>query len=188
MRTPESNKLHKMFIDRWSPRSFLSDPISEEDIRSLFEAARWAPSCFNEQPHYFVFARDKKDLELFQSVLMDTNRAWAKMAPLLVIVFSKRRFDKTGKENRWADFDAGSAFMSLVLQAHDLGLSCHGMGGFDQEKAYEVTGVNKEEFNAICVVAIGKKGSPDALPEQLRERETPSGRKPLREVFAEAIS
>jgi len=81
-----------MFIERWSPRAFLSEPVVEEDIKTIFEAARWSPSCFNEQPWRFVYAQQPEDLERFRSVLVEGNQIWANTAPLLVLVFSKKSF------------------------------------------------------------------------------------------------
>lgn len=188
MRNVEMKKVSPLFVERWSPRSFLVDPISGEDVNTLFEAARWAPSCYNEQPWLFVYAKKKDDLKRFQSVLVDVNKAWADKAPMLVIVFAKRRFAQNNSPNRWARFDAGSAFMSLTLQAQMLGLSCHAMGGFDEPKAYEVAGVDKDKYEAMCVVALGYQGPKEQLPETIQSREAPSDRKPLAKVFREVGS
>lgn len=185
MRKKTYPKLNDIFIDRWSPRAFKSDPIDEEDLYTMFEAARWSPSCFNEQPWYFVYARTADDLKRFQSILTDSNRVWAVRAPLLLIVFGKRQFDQSSKPNRWADFDCGAACLALALQANRLELYCHALAGFDQDKAYEVANVDREKYNAICMIAVGKKDTPDILPDNLKERETPKGRKDIREFSAE---
>ena len=107
MRKTDNKKLDNMFIARWSPRAFLSDSIAEEDMETLFEAARWSPSCFNEQPWRFVYAHKEGDLKKFRAVLGEGNQVWANKAPLLVIAFSRRTFAQNGKPNRWADFDTG---------------------------------------------------------------------------------
>ncbi|OOG24128.1 nitroreductase [Thioalkalivibrio denitrificans] len=185
MRQTTFSRLDTRFIERWSPRAFLPDKLSHEELMTLFEAARWSPSCFNEQPWHFVYAVSEEDLKRFQSVLTDKNRSWASRAPVLIIAFSRRQFRKNGKPNRWADFDTGSAWMALALQANRLGLHCHAMGGFDQDKAYEVTGVDPDEYNAICVIALGRRADADVLPEDLRERETPSDRNPLDDMITE---
>lgn len=179
MRVSGSRKLASMFLDRWSPRSFLSDPLSEEEIEAIFEAARWSPSCFNEQPWRFVFARTVDDLKSFQSVLVDANRVWAATAPLLMIAFSRRTFRRNEKANRWSQFDTGAAWMALALQANQMGLHCHAMGGFDKDKAYEVANVDPEKYEAICMIVIGKKGEAEALPDDLKAREEPSDREPI---------
>ena len=185
MRKTDQNKLDRMFIERWSPRAFSSESIQEEDIQTLFEAARWSPSCFNEQPWRFVYARRQEELDRFHSALAEGNQVWANSAPMLVFVFSKKNFTQNGKPNRWADFDAGAAWMALALQAHKLGLYTHGMGGFDSDKVFSVTGIDPAEYNAVCAIAIGKLGDTANLPEALREREVPSDRKPMDDLVFE---
>ena len=185
MRKTDHTKLHHQFIDRWSPRAFSSEPIAEEDILTLFEAARWSPSCYNEQPWRFVYAQHPDDLEKFRSVLVEANQAWANTAPLLVLVFCKKRFTHNGKSNRWADFDTGAAWMALALQAHQLGLITHAMGGFDTDKAFSVTGIDADEYEAMCAIAIGKPGDANDLPDSLRTRETPSERREMNEILFE---
>ncbi len=178
-------KLQKMFLDRWSPRSFLPDPLSGEDVATLFEAARWSPSCFNDQPWLFLYARSEEQRKEFAGALVEGNRGWAGVAPLLVFAFARKAFARNGKPNSWAEFDTGAAWMALCLQAHSMGLWCHGMGGFDAGKAHEITGVPQETYRAICGIAIGRKGDLSALPEELREREGPSERRALEEIAME---
>ena len=174
-----------MFLDRWSPRAFAPEPVSKEALASLFEAARWAPSCYNEQPWLFLYASKEEDLDVFRSLLTPKNRVWAEGAPVLAIVLARRAFEKNGKPNRWAAFDAGAAWMSLALQARRLGLYTHAMAGFDEERAYEALGAPKERYEAMAAIAIGRRGDPPQLPEDLARRETPSLRKPLAEVAIE---
>lgn len=183
MRKTDHEKLDSQFIERWSPRAFSSEPITEEDMMTLFEAARWSPSCFNEQPWRFVYAYRPEDLEKFRSVLTEGNQAWANSAPLLILVFSKKHFTQSGKINRWAEFDTGAAWMALTLQANRLGLHTHAMAGFDPEKAYEVTGMDADKYSAVCAIAIGKLGDASTLPDTLKEREVPSDRKHLSEII-----
>jgi len=183
----ESNypKLQKMFLDRWSPRSFLSDPIPAEDAATLFEAARWSPSCFNDQPWLFLYAIKDEDRAKFAEAIVEGNRGWAGKAPLLAFAFARKAFAHNGKPNGWAEFDTGAAWMALCLQAQSIGLSCHGMGGIDADKAHQVTGVPQETHKAICGIAVGRKGDPTSLPEGLREREGPSDRRALDEIAME---
>lgn len=188
MRTTKHPGLHRIFLDRWSPRSFSPEPLSDEDIHTLFEAARWSPSCFNAQPWYFVFARTETDLGRFRTLLDPGNRVWADRAPLLVAVFSRRNFDHNEKLNRWADFDTGAAWLALTLQANQLGYHTHAMAGFDQELSYEVTNTDRKKYRAICMVAIGRRDSPDRLPENLKSRETPNDRRSLGEFIREGCS
>jgi len=183
MRKTDHKKLDNQFIQRWSPRAFSSESIDEEDVLTIFEAARWSPSCFNEQPWRFAYAHHQDDLESFRDVLAEGNQAWANTAPLMVFIFSKKNFSHNSNPNRWADFDTGAAWMALALQAQKLDLHCHAMGGFDAEKAFAVTGINPDDYNAICAVAIGKLGDADNLPEALKERELLSERKPLSEML-----
>ena len=184
-RIPEA-EVDSMFVDRWSPRAYLPDPIPEHQIKTLFEAARWAPSCYNEQPWLFMYATTADDRSRFASALVEQNRAWASAAPMLLFVLAKRNFVLNGKPNRHAAFDAGAAWMSLALQARKLGLYAHGMAGFDINKAYEVLGVSKDEYDVLAAVAVGRKGDAEQLPPQARKMEAPNGRKPLSEVFATA--
>lgn len=184
-RTSPYTKLDPQFLYRWSPRSFLSDPLSDEDIMTLFEAARWAPSCYNEQPWFFVFGRGDRLAE-FQTALVDGNRKWADKAPLLILVFARNDFEERGKPNHWAQFDSGSAWMSLCLQAQKMGLVCHAMGGFKKDRAHEVANVNEDKFTAMCAIAVGKQGSAENLDDDLREREAPSNdRRPLADIVHE---
>ena len=184
-RSTDYENLNPMFIDRWSPRAFSPDPLSKEEIETLFEAARWAPSCFNEQPWVFLYAQKEEDLKKFRSILAEKNRVWANGAPVLAFILARRAFRHNGKPNRWAQFDAGSAWMSLALQAHSMGLVVHAMGGFDEQKVYDLLSVPREDYVAMAAVAIGGNGSSDLLPDELREREVPSQRVPLAEVLKE---
>lgn len=182
-RSPQA-PVNDQFLCRWSPRAFTEDPVTDPQLASLFEAARWAPSCYNEQPWMYVYATaaDVEDFERMASLLVDGNRVWAEKAPVLGIVFARRRFARNDKPNRWAAFDAGAASMSLALQALEMGLATHFMGGIHEDRCYEKLGVPKDDFEAMAGFAIGTKGDPDSLPQDLREREAPSDRKPLAEV------
>ncbi len=175
-------EVDSMFTDRWSPRAFLSDPLPEHQVSSLFEAARWAPSCFNEQPWLFVYATEAEQRRNLASVLVEKNQRWAARCPLLMFVLARRQFKEGGRENRHAPFDAGSAWMSLALQARRLGLYAHAMAGFSVKKAYEVLGVSEEEYLIMAAIAVGRKGDADQLPEDLRAIESPNDRKPLAAV------
>lgn len=171
-----------MFVDRWSPRSFLRRPIPEDQLQMLFEAARWSPSCYNEQPWLFIYASEPEARARFLETLVEFNRGWAQTAPLLVYVLARRAFSRNGKPNRHAAFDAGAAWMALALQARKLGLHTHGMAGFDQEEVRELLGIDEDEFDILAAVAVGRRGRPEALPEELQERETPNDRRPLSDV------
>jgi len=180
-RTPEI-EIDSMFPDRWSPRAFLEDPIPDHHVRALFEAARWAPSCYNEQPWLFVYATEEGARNRFVTALMERNQLWAVRAPLLIFLFTKRTFDKTGKANRHAPFDAGAAWMALALQARRLGLYAHAMAGFYQDKAHEVTGVHRQEYEAMVAIAVGRRGDAVILPDDMAEMEMPNERNPLADI------
>jgi nitroreductase len=175
-------EVDSIFTDRWSPRAFLSEPLPDHQIKALFEAARWAPSCFNEQPWQFVYATEPEQRRKLVSVLVDKNQRWAGKCPLLMFVLARRQFKEGGRENRHAPFDAGSAWLSLALQARRLGLYAHAMAGFSIKKAYEVLGVSEEEYLIMAAIAVGRKDDADQLPEDLRAMESPNARKPLAEV------
>jgi nitroreductase len=184
-RASEYPKLQRMFLDRWSPRSFLPDPISEEDAATLFEAARWSPSCFNDQPWLFLYAISEEDRRRYAGALVEANRAWAGNAPLLAFAFARKAFAHNGKPNGLAEFDTGAAWMALCLQALSMKLWCHGMGGIHHDQAHEVTGVPRETYRVLCGIAVGRRGDPETLPEGLREREEPSDRRPLGSIAME---
>lgn len=175
-------EVDSMFTDRWSPRAFASDPLPEHQIKTLFEAARWAPSCFNEQPWLFVYATEPEQRRKLASVLVEKNQRWAAKCPLLMFVLARRQFREGGRENRHAPFDAGSAWMSLALQARRLGLYAHAMAGFSIKKAYEALGVSEEEYLVMAAIAVGRKGDADQLPDDLRAMESPNDRMPLTAV------
>ncbi|MCZ6779000.1 MAG: nitroreductase family protein [Acidobacteriota bacterium] len=174
-----------MFIDRWSPRAFSTEPVPEESLRTLFEAARWAPSCFGEEPWLFLYATKQEDLDLFRTLLVDGNRTWADRAPVLAFAFARLTFKHNDKPNRWAEFDSGAAWMSLALQASRLGLCTHGMGGFHEDKIYAALNVSREKYKAMAGIAIGWRGDASQLPPELAEKESPNNRKPLAEVAVE---
>ena len=183
-RVPEAD-IDSMFLDRWSPRAFDTTPLTEEQIASLFEAARWAPSCFNAQPWLFLFAVTDADRARFVEALVEGNKVWASRAPLLLFVLARKAFAHNGKENRHAPFDAGAAWMSLALQARRLGLHAHAMAGFSRQKAYEILQVPEQEYDIMAAVAVGRRADPSVLPEDVAKREVLSERKPSAEVARE---
>lgn len=168
-----------MFVDRWSPRAISAEPLTDEQIGTLFEAARWAPSCFNEQPWVFVYATSPQDRQAFTDTLVKKNQLWAGRAPLLIYILARRKFKQDDRENRHAAFDAGAAWMSLALQARKMGLYAHAMAGFNQEKAYELLNIVPEAYHIMAAVAVGYRGDSDHLNEELLKIETPNDRKPL---------
>lgn len=175
-RLPE-HEVDAIFTDRWSPRSFLPEPLEQWQIDALFEAARWSPSCFNEQPWEFVYAVSDDDRGCIVETLVEKNQRWAGSAPLLIYLLTKRTFGKGSRANRHAPFDAGSAWMALALQARRLGLYAHAMAGFSLDKAYQLLKVDREEYDIMCAIAVGRHGSLDALADEFKSKEVPNSRK-----------
>ena len=173
--------IDSMFLERWSPRAFSTRPLPDQLVRSLFEAARWAPSCSNEQPWMFAYGVSESGRAKIADVLVPQNQVWAAKAPLLMVIFARRNFAHNGKPNAWHSFDAGAAWMSLALQAHKLGLVAHAMGGFYPDRAYTALGVDKEIYSAMAAVAVGYYGVPAELPAPLQAREGPGPRSPMTE-------
>ncbi|MDP3196309.1 nitroreductase family protein [Tabrizicola sp.] len=173
------------FPARWSPRSFTDRTVTEVEVMSLLEAVRWAPSASNHQPWRLVWARRGEDgFATIHSALASGNQVWARQAAVLFAVASKDTVtNREGAEvaNRTAGFDTGAAWMSLALQARAMGLAAHAMGGFDKDKLAAAVGL-PDGHTLHCVVAVGEQGSAEALPEDLRAREKPSGRKPMAEI------
>src|SRR6185295_7208704 len=125
-----------LFLDRWSPRAMSGEPVAEADLMRLFEAARWAPSSFNNQPWRILYAqRDTPNWPLFFDLLVDANKAWAGKAGALLLFVSKTTFDHNGKPSITHSFDCGAAWANFALQGCRLGLVIHGLQGFDYEKA-----------------------------------------------------
>ena len=178
---PVHHQVHELIQHRWSPRAFSDKPIPPDVLRSLFEAARWAPSSNNEQPWAFLVttADDKENHAKMLSTLVGFNQGWAKHAPVLAIAVSGMAFAKTGKPNRNAFYDTGAAVADLSLEATSRGLFVHQMAGFDPHKAIEVFEI-PNGWEPIAAFTIGYPGDPDSLSDTLRQRElAPRERKPL---------
>lgn len=177
-----------IFAARWSRRAFSQRLVSTDQLAACFEAARWAASCYNDQPWHFRYASSASPRHAdAASVLVEGNRSWAQAAPVIGVVFTRRALTKTGAENAWSRFDAGAASAQFALQASLLGLSVHFMAGFDPARAYEVFQLDPAEWDAIAAFALGHPGERADLPEGLAQRELPSGRKPLAEVAEELV-
>jgi nitroreductase len=180
--------VHELITKRWSPYSFDSRSIPDEDLRSLFEAVRWAPSSYNEQPWNYIVAK-KENPEEFQrllSCLVDGNQVWAKATPVLALGIAKLRFARNDQPNRAAIHDLGLAAGNLVVEATARGLCVHQMIGILPDKAREIYAI-PEGYEPLTGIAIGYAGDPRALPEGLRERDLARRpRKPLKEfVFSQ---
>ena len=173
------------FLQRWSSIAMSGEEITREELMPLFEAARWAPSSYNNQPWRFFYAlRGSDDWDKFLGLLAEGNRGWAKNASALIVIASKTTFDYNNKPSITHSYDTGAAWGYLALMASMSGLVARGMQGFDYDRAREVVRLS-EEFKVEAMAAVGKPGSPDSLPEEMRERDAPSGRKSLTETVFE---
>ena len=171
------------FTDRWSPRSFTGEPIPDDVLHSLFEAARWAPSAYNSQPWRFVWARaGTPEWQPIFATLIDFNKSWGTSASAIILIASQSSFrpaaDKPAQESASHAFDAGAAWAYLALQARALGWYTHAASGFDKEAARSALAL-PADVQPHALILVGRKGSPDALPEGLRAREIPNGRVPI---------
>ena len=182
-----NHPIHDLISERWSPRAFADRPVETEKLHSLFEAARWAASGGNKQPWRFIIATKENPEEHTHlvSTLFESNSRWAQYAPVLILVVAEL-YPYPGKEYM-SFYDVGMAVGNLVIQAVDLGLVTHQMGGLDSDKARTI--LNIPEGNIpLTMIAIGYPGTPDTLPDDLREREiTPRTRKSLEEFVFEGI-
>jgi len=184
VRLPEA-EVDALFVERWSRRAISEQPLTPEQISTLFEAARWAPSANNFQPWLFVYASTPEALANARTLLVESNQRWAVRAPLLVFVFARKRHPETGAALRTAAFDTGAAWQSLALQAHKLGLSTRAMGGIHHDKVYEALGVPREDFESMIGIAVGYPDERQVLPADLHEKEQPNARKSVREFAFE---
>jgi nitroreductase len=181
-----SHEINDLMTRRWSPRLFEEErAVEREKVLQLLEAARWAPSCFNEQPwRYLVFdGTDPDAMRRAQACLAEGN-AWALKAPVLMLSVARDNFSRNEKPNRTAQHDVGLASENLALEAVDLGLVAHQMAGFDLERARREFNI-PEGFTPLAMIAVGYpyRGDPDDLPETIRERELAGrSRKPIGEI------
>jgi nitroreductase len=177
--------LHPLFINRWSPRAMSGGMITREELMILFEAARWAPSSFNNQPWRFIYGFNTTNAwdKLF-SLLDPFNKAWVTYGSVLILVISHSLFAKNNKPSRTHSFDTGAAWENLALQGSLMNLVVHGMEGFDYQQARATFALPKE-YAVEAMLVIGKHGSQEHLPQGLQEREFPSDRKTVDEFAFE---
>jgi nitroreductase len=171
-----------LFLRRWSPRAFADKDVSSDDLKKIFEAARWAASSYNEQPwRFFVGRRGDATYQKIFDTLVEFNQGWAKSAPVLIFSVASNKFAQNGSHNQYAIHDTGAATAYLSLQATALGLHTHSMAGFDHSKARKTFNVSAE-YEIGAVTALGYLGNPETLHDQLRTaEESPRTRKTLSE-------
>jgi nitroreductase len=183
-RTP-AFPIQPLFVDRWSPRAMSGQALSETELMTLFEAARWAPSCGNFQPWRFLYARRDTDFwPAFVDLLKPSNREWAARAGALVVVISRTQYEGDGRACVTHSFDSGAAWQNLALQAWLGNLVAHGIVGFDYERARRVLRV-PAGYAVEAMIVLGHPGTKAELSESLQKREKPSNRRPLSETVCE---
>lgn len=164
-------QIHDIIKERWSPVAFSSKTIDDRVLDSLFEAARWAPSSFNAQPWKFMVGRKGEETyDLLFSLLKDMNKRWAQTAPVLVLSMAEVVPPGRTSENRFAFHDTGMAVGNLLAQATHVGLHVHQMGGYDVEGARSVLHLPMN-IEPAAMMAIGYKGDPSVLPDEVAARE-----------------
>lgn len=180
-------KIHDLILNRWSPRAFdAKKEVSQSMLNGLMEAARWSPSCYNDQPWRYIICAKSLDENSWQNMLdclAEKNQQWAKNAPVLILSIAMENFGHNGKTNRWASYDTGAASLGLCLQAQSQGMVVHQMGGFNVDKV-------RTHFNLpsdcmpMSVMAVGFQGDSEILDDEFKSTELAErSRKPLNECF-----
>lgn len=177
--------IHDLILHRWSPRAMSGESISNEELMSLFEAARWAPSSYNSQPWRFIYAkRDTPEWSLLYDLMVQFNKDWTKNAAVLMVIISRDTFEYNNKPSITHSFCTGSAWENLALQGTTMNLVVHGMEGFDYKKAKEVLHI-PEGYTVEAMCAVGRPGNNQDLPPAMQKEEVPSSRKPITEFIFE---
>ena len=166
--------VNDLIARRWSGRAY--DPekaVSQAQIMALLEAARWAPSCYGDQPWRYIVCDKSTNEPAWNnafSCLSEGNRSWAINAPLIILSIADSIMSKNGNPNRWGQYDTGAATMSLCIQATELGLMVHQMGGFDADKARKLFSI-PDQFTPMAMMTVGYQQSISDLTEEVKERE-----------------
>ncbi len=179
--------INSLIGSRWSGRAYNRDrEVTEEQILQILEAARWAPSCHGEEPWRYMVCNSHKDSDAWEralNCLTEGNQSWARNTPVLILVLANKTFSHNGEENRWAEYDTGAASMNICLQATELGLMVHQMGGMYADKVTESFSI-PETFRPMAIMAVGYQLSEDCIPENMLERElSERKRKPFDDLF-----
>ncbi len=163
--------IHELLKQRWSPRAFAAKPVEKETLRSLFEAARWSPSSYNQQPWRFVIGQNgDESYKKIMDSLVEFNQKWASTAPVLVAVIGRTINNNGEGKNKVYQYDAGQSVAHLSIEAMYHGLYVHQMGGFDPQKIvahFSVPG----EYHPLTVLAIGHLGDPEQLEGGMKKSE-----------------
>ena len=179
-----NHPIHDLLRRRWSPRVFADKSIETEKLRSCLEAARWAPSCYNEQPWFFLVAtkENRTEYDRMLGCLVEFNQGWAKSAPVLMISVASLQFSRNGKPNRHGVHDVGLAVENMVIQAMAHNIFTHQMAGFDVDKTRNTYSI-PDGFEPVAAIALGYMGNPQTLPEDLRKRELEPGTRKSMDAF-----
>lgn len=180
----ERESVNPIFLERWSPRAFNKNfELSDKELGAIFGAARWAPSCYNEQPWRFKVALNNSDkFSEFLELLVEQNQVWAKNTAALSFIIGEKKFSRNNEYNSTYAFDCGSAWMSIALQASMLDLHAHGMAGIKKKEIERYFELDLDKSEVICAFAIGKRASPEDLPKELQEKEKLNDRKSISEI------
>ena len=184
-----THPIDPLFLERWSPRAFDGSKLSDTELFTILEAARWAPSSFNHQPWRFVYAhRESADWERFAGLLMPFNAMWARNAAVLLFILSDTMIHLPRAPaptiSHSHSFDAGAAWAYMALQAIRMGIRTHGMVGLDFERARKELSV-PDSFRIEAAIAIGRVGDKSKLPPEMQAREVPNSRRDLAEFIME---
>lgn len=173
-----------LFLSRISYRALSEERLTEDELMSLFEAARWAPSSYNNQPWRYLYARrGDPEWDVMYRSLIDWNKTWCATADTLVVVISRNNFELNNKPSVTAQFDTGASWMGLAMEAAARNIIAHGMQGFDYEAIRKDFAI-PEGFTIEAMVGIGKPGNPERLPPEMRAKDVPSDRKPLSQIIS----
>lgn len=175
--------IHSLIQNRWSPRSMSGEEMTDEELMPLFEAARWAPSSFNNQPWRFIYAkRNTPEWQTIYNLMIEFNQKWTKNAAVIAVAISRNTFEHNNKPARTHSYDTGAAWISLALEGTYRGYVVHGMEGFDYEKARRDLQV-PDDYTVEAMFAIGKPAPKENLPAEIQQKEFPSDRKPLQDII-----
>lgn len=176
-----------LILNRWSPRAMSGRVLSETELLTLLEAARWAPSSYNEQPWRFLYVMPgDADWPRFFNLLWPFNQGWAENAGALILGVAKLTFTHNGKPNAHAAYDLGAAMQNLAIQATQMGLVTHAIAGFDATKAQSDLAI-PADHQPVAMMAVGYPGNRQQLSQDLQAKEMPSGRKPLNELIRHGL-
>ncbi len=178
----ENAQANTLFVERWSPRAFVKSTIDDAAMLRIMDAARWSPSCFNDQP-WRIYTSSSTSFSAFLDCLVDANQAWAKDAAVLGFMVAQKNFSHNAKPNAFAQFDCGAAWMSFTLQARMEGLYTHGMGGIKAEDAANMLKIDTTEQEVVMGFAIGRLADQSTLSSERRDAEVPNQRLALNDIW-----